>query len=243
MKNAVLLLLAAGLLFAVSAGLSLWLNKPKPSEEVAAAPKPAAKGAPAAEKHDGKTAHGTGRAALPSLTTNDPKVLSEIGGQLQADIARLAAREAEMEQQREVYRIVLDDIRDEMLVLQKLWQQRAAAAKQARPVDPPTHAAAPTPPEISPKKPAPGGLDTRNPEKARALLEAMPPENASRIIENMTKSSADIDLVVQMLAKMNQRQAAKILSAIGDEKLVMQIVKKLADAPRPMTDVPPIVPR
>lgn len=233
MKNMALMGLSAALLFAISAGLSLWLNPPKSDEAATTSAKAGAhKNRSTGEGDEEKTR--VPRAVIPPTPSGDVSESARMAEQLQGDLARVAKREEDIDRQQDLYRFVLDDIRGEMELLQGLWK-RALQTKPAESVKSPTAPPPFTPPEKKDeaKKPA-EPVDPKSLGKATGISESMPPENAARIIEQMARAGK-VDTAVQLLAKMNPRQAARVLAAVTDEKLSLQMFEKLLEARQPAT--------
>ncbi len=128
MKNVLTMALVASVLFAVSAGLSLYLNQPTKSEETASAAnekKTSKKASSASSENEPRTP----KAIIQPNATADAAESAGLATQLQTDLARVAQREAELESQRELVRLVLDDLRDEMDSLNKILPKSAGNAK------------------------------------------------------------------------------------------------------------------
>lgn len=238
MKNMLLLALSAGLLFAISAGLSLWLNPPQREETPATSAKAGAHKSKTTGEADEEKPR-VPKAIIPPTPTADMTESARMADQLQGDLARVNKREEEFDRQQELYRFVLDDIRGEMEFLQGLWH-RALQTPPPKPADPPKPGDAPKstptapppfmPTKDEPKKPEP--VDPKALGKVTEISESMAPESAARIIEQMAKAGK-IDAAVQLLAKMNPRQAARVLAAVTDEKLSLQMFEKLLETRQP----------
>src|SRR5262245_9960788 len=130
MKNVMLLGLIAAVLFAISAGMSLWLYQPKPTEEPTAKTgrsKPTLGSSEAAERGPAPP-----RAVAPPLPNGDVSEAARLTSQLQSELTRIAKREEDLDQQQELYRIVLEDIRSEMDALQKLWTKNLDSKRPPR---------------------------------------------------------------------------------------------------------------
>src|SRR5579871_2379820 len=245
MKNVMILGLVAGVLFAVSAGLSLWLNQAKPNEEPDAKVTTTQKG-----KSDDKAsekARPAPRAVTPPIPYGDLDEPAHLTTQLQNELARIVKREDEIDQQQEIYQIVLEDIRFEMGELQRRWQQLSPEARQAqsKPGEPPVPGGTVGPPGLGPpvpeansKKQPDQPMDPKNVKMVTGLTESMPAENAARIVEQLVKNGKT-DTVIQLLAQMNARHAARILGQVSDEKLAVELLEKLLAAKRSTTETPP----
>jgi flagellar motility protein MotE (MotC chaperone) len=238
MRNALLLALVAAVLFAVSAGLSLWLNQPKPTEDNAGKAV-AKKGGPADVSGDRDTS--VPKAVVQPVPTGDVSEPLRLANQLQGDLSRIAKREEELDYQQQVYRFALDDIRNEMETLQKLMQQlpppKNATAKANDTAAPPaTPVSIPT--DNNKKKLETPDPATNNLRTAIGISESMAPDKIAKILEQMARSGKADD-VVQVLAKMSPRQSARILSLISDEKLSEQLFEKLMASKKQSGSSPP----
>ncbi len=176
----------------------------------------------------------------PPIPYGDMDEPAHLTTQLQNELARIVKREDEIDQQQEIYQIVLEDIRFEMGELQRRWQQLSPEAKQAqsKPGEPPVPGATAPPPGLGPpmsdsnaKKPAEQPMDPKNVKMVTGLTESMPAENAARIVEQLVKSGKS-DTVIQLLSKMNARHAARILGQVSDEKMAVDLLEKLLEAKR-----------
>jgi hypothetical protein len=234
MRNLALMGISAVLLFAISAGLSLWLNPPK-TEETAKTKKSGEGKKESAES--GEERARTPRPVVQPTPTGDVTEAARMSDQLQNDLARVKSREDEVDRQQDMYRFVLEDIRNEMELLQTLWQ-RAVDRVPVKPDSPPTTAPAPTiPSKDEPKKPS-DKIDPKGLGKASGMTDSMPPENAARLVEQLARTGK-VDTAAQLLSKMNPRQAAKVLAAIADEKMSMQILEKVLELRAPTPAPPP----
>jgi flagellar motility protein MotE (MotC chaperone) len=242
MKNVMLLGLVAGVLFAVSAGLSLWLNQAKPTDEVDA--KATTHKAKSEEKASEKVRPAP-RAIAPPVPNGDMDDAAHLTSQLQTELSRIVKREEEIDQQQEIYQIVLEDIRFEMGELQRRSQQLSPEAKQAQGkiAEPPVPGTVGPPglgppvPEASSKKPPAEPMDPKAVKMVSGLTESMPAENAARIVEQLVKGGKT-DTVIQLLSKMNARHAARILSLVSDEKMAVDLLEKLLEAKRSTAEPP-----
>jgi flagellar motility protein MotE (MotC chaperone) len=243
MKNVMLLGLVAGVLFAVSAGLSLWLNQAKPTEEADA--KATTHKAKSEDKATEK-ARSAPRAITPPVPNGDMDDAAHLTSQLQNELSRIVKREEEIAQQQEIYQIVIEDIRFEMGELQRRSQQlspeaRQAQGKLAEPPVPGTVAppglGPPLPDANSKKTPGDQPMDPKAVKMVSGLTESMPAENAARIVEQLVKGGKT-DTVIQLLSKMNARHAARILSLVSDEKMAVDLLEKLLEAKRSTAEPP-----
>lgn len=235
MKNALLLGLAAAVLFAVSAGLSFWLHQPRTNDSTAngTSKSTAKKAATTPEENRDKTSN-PGKPVVAPTPNGDASEPIRLAAQLQTELAVIAKREQEFERQQELYQVVIEDLRHEMEMLQKHFKQTAG--------DQPKKPDRPTLPPLAPdpaKKAAAESADAtlQNLRLATGITESMQPENAAKIIEQLAKSGKT-DTAVQLLAKLNPRQSAKILALITDEKLSAQLFERLLAAKAPAKPSP-----
>lgn len=233
MKNAILMGLTAAVLFAVSAGLSLWLNQAKPEEEASPTTEKSPKRK--SKKEDAEHDHETPPRPLISLPTGgDVSDAARLAEQLQSEMLRTQRREEELLRQQEVYRFALEDIRQEMATLQALWKK---LLEQPPPAEKPKPATVPapkldTPPPPPPSKPNPDVPDPKALGTIKGISESMPPDAAAKIVEQMVRGGK-LDTAALLLTKMSPRQAAKVLAAISDEQLSQQVFEKMLEVRQP----------
>lgn len=234
MKNAILMGLTAAILFAISAGLSLWLNQAKPEEEP---PPTTEKISKRKSKHeDAQHDHESPPRPLISLpTSGDVSDAARLAERLQSEMVRTQRREEELLRQQDVYRFALEDIRQEMATLQALWKK--LLEQPASPPTPPKPATAPapkldTPPPPQPIKPNPDVPDPKTLGTIKGISESMAPDAAARIVEQMARGGK-LDVAAMLLTKMSPRQAAKVLAAISDEQLSQQVFEKMLEVRQP----------
>lgn len=250
MKNAILMGLTAALLFAVSAGLSLWLNQQgKPTQDSPpSTEKTSVRKTRQDHRHeDSSEDHVTPPRPLVALPlSGELSDATRLAEQLQSEMLRTQRREEDLQRQQEMYRFALEEIRQEMSSLQILWkklleQPAPAPSSKATTVPPPTLtpslASAPPatpqqssvpPPATKPNEPT----DPRAMGAVKGISESMPPDAAARLLEQMARSGK-LDAAATLLTKLSPRQAAKILAAISDEQLAQQIFEKMMEVRQP----------
>jgi hypothetical protein len=248
MKNVMLLGLVAAVLFAVSAGLSLWMNQAKPTEEQDAKAAPSTSRKHKTEESGTEKARPAPRPIVPPLSNGDVDDATRLIRDLQDAIAGYSRRQEEFDQQQELYQIVLEDIGYEMAELQRQWQRVPPESRKSpgHVAEPPVPGAtAPPPglgaplPENNSRKPGDAGpIDPKNVKVVSGISESMPAENAARIIEQLVKAGST-ESVVQLLTKMDAKHAARILSQIQDQKIAVDLVEKLLKAKQASTTEKP----
>jgi flagellar motility protein MotE (MotC chaperone) len=237
MKNAILMGLTAAVLFAISAGLSLWLNhQGKPVAEAASSTEKTASRKNHQKEKESSDDHATPPRPLISLPTgSDISDATRLAEQLQTEMLRNQKREEELLRQQEMYRFALEDIRQEMLGLQLLWkktlEQPPAEAIPSKPTTapPPT---LPMPPNMPPVSKPNDTTDPKAVGAVKGISESMAPDAAAKLLEQMARSGK-IDTAAVLLTKLSPRQAAKILAAISDEQLSQQIFEKMMEVKQP----------
>jgi flagellar motility protein MotE (MotC chaperone) len=234
-KNAILMGLTAAILFAISAGLSLWLNQQaKPVEEAPSTTEKTPK-RHKAKSSESEEEYRTPPRPLVSLPSNtEVSDATRLAEQLQSEMLRTQKREEELLRQQEMYRFALEDIRQEMASLQAIWkkwleQPAPAASPKSATVPAPALPSPPMPPP-NPKPDEPGEI--KGIGAVKGISESMPPDTAARMLEQMARGGK-LDAAAALLTKLSPRQAAKILAAIGDEQLSQQIFEKMMEVRKP----------
>ncbi|MDB5312215.1 MAG: hypothetical protein JWO38_6417 [Gemmataceae bacterium] len=213
MKQYVILGLVALGLFAVSAALSVWLNRAhtpaeeKPPGEAAAAKKGGPKEAEPGEK---------GPAPRP-VSKSDAHDPSPAG-----DTAALRGREERLERRQAQTDLILRDLQSEREAVDALMRQVTAEVKEAA-----TRPPEPEPKAAGPKKDADAeAAERKNIDQLARLYDAMAADSAAPILKQMADSGR-LDTAVRILAQMKERQAAQVLAAMSDPSLAAQITEKV----------------
>jgi hypothetical protein len=66
-------------------------------------------------------------------------------------------------------------------------------------------------------------------------LSSMAPEVAAQLVRELA-NNGQLDTVVQMLSNLNEREASKILEAVGDVGLISELTEKFRVLKRPETN-------
>jgi flagellar motility protein MotE (MotC chaperone) len=231
MKNFLILGLLAGLLFSVSAALSLWLNQSKTQPTDAAA-----------EKDKDKVASKGAKSGEPKETTESkgtPKVEPPAPG---PERDRAATRD-----QQERIKLRADQLE---MVVRDLQVQREATDKALREV---TAELKKIPAEVGRLDALAADLkkqqaefeagERKQIEKIAAMYDAMSPEAAAPTLKQMA-DSGKVDMAAKILALMKERNAARVLEAMNDPVLALQVLERMknfrptppvAAAPAPKT--------
>lgn len=242
MKNFVLLGLVSLLLFSVAAGLSVWLQQSKPKE--VAEEKAAEKGAKKGLKDDTeKPAEKDKPKAKPDPVSPKGDGPLSIAAEVKDERAALKRREIRFEKEKAQQALVLEDLRvfrEEVERLNKrLSDEEKKAVARATPTDPlppavptapvsppPFAAARPTtPPKVDPN-------EQKNTERLAVMYEAMPPETAAKLFQEMA-DGGKMENAVKVLVQMRERQAGKVIAEIPDRTLAAQLVDRILEFKRP----------
>ncbi|WP_020468451.1 MotE family protein [Zavarzinella formosa] len=238
MKNVILLGVVAVVLFSVSAGLSLYLNTPKPTEEAKTTETPKKAKAPAEPESD--------RPIVRSATNMGADDTSKLAAQLREQLGTVRDREAKLETRQKQVELILQDIRAERDVLDRLRIQVGAELKlvgeKSGDLDKKFAEL-----ETERKKLAQGTADlsrTRteydkdervNLGKMATLYDAMAPENAAKILQQLA-DTGKMETAVKVLAQMKASKASRVLSEMPDAALAAQLLEKMKGLkPAPVT--------
>lgn len=221
MKNFLILGLLAGLLFSVSAALSLWLNQ-KPAD-------------PNADKDKDKVVAKAPKSGDPKEVV-EPKAAPKVDGpppgpernaaavreredklKLRADQLDMVVRD--LQAQRDATDVALRAVTNELKKLPAEVSRLDALAEDLRKKQV----------EIEP-------AERKNVEKIAAMYDAMSPEAAAPTFKQMA-DTGKMDMAAKILAQMKERNAARVLEAMSDPALALQILEKVknirAAAPPP----------
>ena len=214
MKNFLILGLTALLMFSLSAALSLWLNQGRwPSDT---SPSTEKAGKKAVEKEPGESR---------PPAKSDPKGDHKDVGATASDPSSLAAlreREARLERRATQIDLVLRDIQSQREVVDTLLRQVSAELKTvgSKVSDLDVRAA-----ELDKKKLEFDAIERKNIERMAGMYDAMAPESAAKIIQQMVDSGR-LDTAAKTLSLMKDRNSARLLSEL-DPALAAQLLDKM----------------
>ena len=232
MKNFLILGLLALLLFSVSAALSLWLSQSKQTEASAEKdkdkdkdkalakgpkggdPKEAVEPRPAASKTPDGPAGGAESAALNLREQQD----------------KLVRRAAQVE-------LVVRDLQSQREATEASLRQVLVELKNASAE---TSKLAALENDLKQKITVVEAGEGKTIEKIAAMYDAMTPEAAAPILKQMADSGR-LEMAAKVLVKMKERNAARVLEALGDPALALQILEKMRTL-RAATPPAPVVP-
>jgi flagellar motility protein MotE (MotC chaperone) len=243
----VLMLLVGVLLFAASAGVSWYLHRgtaPHESQKPeTSAPAVAAAGGPAdrAAQPVSPRADDLPVAARPREMSVEELVRYSMG--LKTREESLRVREEELNRQRDRQKLALADLQAEQQGLtallatirtqheaaQELWQRAAqereqlAAERQAAEAEEQTRANSRVSIESDQRD---------NVKRLSDWIQAMDPVEAADVLREFA-NDGNLDLGVQILSNLEERDAAEILSSLRDPKLVGQFVESFRNMKRP----------
>jgi flagellar motility protein MotE (MotC chaperone) len=217
MKFFIQLALAAFLLFSVSAALSVWLYQTsRPADD-------AGPGEKAGKKKDKEreperpekdaTEHKTSpKTSPPAAERIDP----DTAAALRDCEARLQRRAAQME-------LILLDMQAEREAIDVLLRQVMAELKAANARSNELEAKAA---DLGKQRVELDAAERKNLERIAAMYDSMTPETAAPILRQMADSGR-MDMAVKVLSQMKERQAARVLSELGDPALAAQLLDRL----------------
>lgn len=222
MKNFLILGVLAGLLFTVSAALSVWLNQ-KPADPntekdkdkdkvVAKAPKSDGpkEAEPKAPKLDNPPQPGP-ESKLNAIREGEDKL------KLRAEQLELVVRDLKV--QRDATDAALKAVTTELKKLPAETTRLDALAE-----------------DLKKRQVELEAGEKKNIEKIAAMYDAMSPEAAAPTFKQMA-DTGKMDMAAKILAQMKERNAARVLEAISDPALALQILEKVkgirAAAPAP----------
>jgi flagellar motility protein MotE (MotC chaperone) len=240
MNRLLLVGLASLALFGVSVGVSFYLQQQQQQAHEQPQPK-AAPGAPAPHG-PAPGGHASGAEEPPRAAVRPPyNAGAEEAARLTAELRSRLAAARENERQTAARKKQLDliqqDLRDERAAiddlrkqakkeldavnkaLAELERQRAAAAAEPRRAE-----KSGAGPEVRPPLPAKEQQD--NLKKMGVMYSTMPPESAAKILRSLS-DTGKMDLAAQLLALMQERQAAKVLTELNDPVLAAQLLERL----------------
>ena len=211
MKNVVLLVVSALSLFAISAGISMYLNTPAAGKTSRVPdPEPVKPVSAPAAKAD----------------TDAVNMAAELKERLDAvkdREAKLAARQKQMD-------IVLEDIRAERTALDMLRQQVAAELKRATDrVGNRDQKTVEVSPESKAPVAAPDQSESPNVLRMAALYDAMAPEVAAKVLQQLI-GSGRADTAAKVLAQMPPAKANRVLVELKDPALAADLLEKMKGA-------------
>ena len=238
MKNYLILGLASLLLFSVAAGLSVWLQQSKAQvaeDKEKDKDKDAKKGLKDDKEKPAKAEAPKDKSADPvKATPTDPL---GVAADQKLEGQALKNREARLEKRQAQVELILQDIRTQRDEVDKTGKQLANEMKllvaRAAEVDvqpDPTTAKKPIFAEPRPPQADPG--EKKNIERLAVMYEAMPPETAAKIFQEMA-DRGNMDTAVRVLVQMRERQAGKVIAEIPDAALAAQLMEKIRQMKRP----------
>jgi hypothetical protein len=152
-----------------------------------------------------------------AIDTQDSR-LRIVQADVQAEEQSLRGLQHELETQIQAARQLLNQVLEEQ---QKLQQQQQEAQTQLQAAE---------------KNRAGQDAQQRQNEKQMSKwLSSMAPEVAAQLVRELA-NNGQLDTVVQMLSNLNEREASKILEAVGDVGLISELTEKFRVLKRPETN-------
>lgn len=240
MKNIIILGAVAVILFSLSAGLSIWLNSPKATEE----PKKEAKEKDKPKRNIDETPDDGRPIVRPNPATN-PDEATKLAAQLKEQQDALKVREARLEAKQKQLEIVLLDIRAERDQMEKLRRELSnelklltakatELQKKASEIAEQQAALAKGNIELTKGRAEIEKEEAKNILKMASQFDSMAADSAATILKSMA-DSGKIETAVKILSQMKDRQAAQVLAAMPDATLAAQLLEKMKTLKRPAT--------
>jgi flagellar motility protein MotE (MotC chaperone) len=227
MKTIVGLGVLAIVLFTAAAGLSTWLTMQKPAE----------KEEPTAKKKREKDPAEPDAPLVRPLPTAGAEAAEKVAREIQSEKAKLSDWESRLRTRERQFEAVLEDFRAERAAVEKVRKQLADELKliAARSAEVEKQLAAL---DTQRKDIARGTADlTRgttqlrkdeatNITKLAGLYDAMAPETAAKLLQEMA-ASGKIDTAVKILANMKQTKASKVLGEMSDPSIPIDLTERM----------------
>jgi flagellar motility protein MotE (MotC chaperone) len=236
MKNLLVMGFLASTLFAISAGLSLWLQSSKTIEtslESKEKEKEAAKKKKDEAAHDAE-AHEKPKASAKPPEKSDPKPLALTPPAPTNDAVAQRSRQMEL---------ALQDLRTEREAWEKLSRQVIVEAKavqsRADDVDAKTldankiqEANAKAVADLKKTQLEIEANEKKNLDRIATLSDSMPADTAAKVLQQLA-DGGKMDTAVKVLAQMKERQAARVLAEMPDPALAAQLIDKMRTLKKP----------
>ncbi len=210
MKNIVILVLTALLLFAISAALSLWLQQSSATATASQNEKDKT-----AKKNANKSEEETTR---PPTSKSEPSPTSDLA----AAMAALREREAQVERRAQQMQIVLQDLQEQRERFDELVRQ---VAQEVKAVTKSLDQLAALENQVK-KKQETDEFDRKNIDRLATMFDSMDGPAAAPIIKQMADSGR-LELAARILAQMKERNAARVLAELNDHALAVQLVERV----------------
>jgi flagellar motility protein MotE (MotC chaperone) len=234
MKNFLILGLLALLLFSISASLSLWLQQQKQTAESAEKEK---------EKDKEKVLAKSPKGGEPKETTEprpSPKPEPPPGG-AEAKSKSLRDQEERIERRAAQVELVIRDIQTQREATESALHKVTNELKSVNTATTKLDALAE---DLRRRQVDFEAAEKKNVEKIAAMYDAMTPEASAPILKEMAEKGR-LDMAAKILVLMKERNAARVLEAMNDPALALQVLEKMrgirAVSPPPV-GAAPVVP-
>jgi flagellar motility protein MotE (MotC chaperone) len=234
MKNFLILGLLALLLFSVSASLSLWLNQSKQTADNAEKEK---------EKDKEKAVSKAPKGGEPKETTEPkslPKVEAPPGG-TESTAQAIREREARIERRAAQVDLVIRDIQAQRESTENTLRRVLNEIKNVNTATTKLDALAE---DLRKRQVDFEAAEKKNVEKIAAMYDAMTPEASAPILKEMAEKGR-LEMAAKIHVLMKERNAARVLEAMNDPALALQVLEKkrgLRAATPPPPGGAPVVP-
>jgi flagellar motility protein MotE (MotC chaperone) len=246
MKNILMIIGTAVLLFTLSAALSLYLTTLTPPAEKEKSSTKAER--PSKETKEGKDKSDADSGPSPIAVVQQPpsKSAEEAASlltRLREREAGLARREEEARRQEGRLQLIMDDIRGERAIidnlrkqlteeLKRLNEKQASINRSSRNLEEQKAAAARLLEDMQKRQIEYEKNESRNFTQMASISDSMPPEKAAGVIQKLA-DTGQIDTAVKLLGQMKERRAAQVLAEMADVALAAQLMDKLRGLKRP----------
>lgn len=225
--------------FGLAAGGSIYLQKSKLAEEQAAAEKPEDKAPESASDSTETPQQETPLEDLPiavRATPASPEEIVRFGMTFQKREEALKAREEQLRQERIRLKLVSEDVRAEQRELEGLEQQIRGKLASAEDVlnqigqkqqhmTEEQEAAKKELEKFQKQQQEVSNVEAENIKKMSAWFQAMEPEKAGEYLRELV-NDGKMSTAVRILANFEEREASKILAAMNDPALVIQLAEQ-----------------
>jgi flagellar motility protein MotE (MotC chaperone) len=246
MKKLLTLGAVAVVMFGLSAGTSYYLNRAQTKHDKGGSTEPASKGPksskPGASTSEFSSTSSLSPAARPQF---DPKAeeIVRIQTHLKDSQNRLDAEEKRLANRKKLMELIYDDMRKERTAVD---QKRKELNELLKSVDERVTELEGKNQEMREKLrkyeelvkiqqktlTSIEGVESERVKQMASMYDSMDPEKAGYILMQMT-DTGNLETAVKILSAMKERQAARVLEAIPDQNVVIQIMDKLKTLKRP----------
>lgn len=242
MKNILLLVLAAVLLFSLSAAISLYLNSPrgKPEGEESKKAKNEPKTGNEGEKKSSGSLEGVAPVVAPSKSSSEE--VARLLTRVKSREEEVTRREEDARKYEQRLQIVMENLRGERSALESLRKQfneelkrieisHQSLGQRAKSLEEDKKTAAKSLAEIQQRLVEFEKGEQVNLERMARWVESTPPDRGAALIKQLA-DSGQIDTSVKLLSLMQPRQVSRIMAEMSDLQLAAQLMDRTRGLPR-----------